>query len=70
MTMRSLKLSSTTANRAVSGPDIAMPIPNATAPGHVDCLGAADQHPLWIAAAQGAGSTEREVIDDRNRPTF
>jgi hypothetical protein len=41
----------------------------AHAPGHVDRLAAADQHPFRIAAAQDAGSAEREVIDDRNRPS-
>jgi hypothetical protein len=34
---------------------------------HVDRVGTADQHFLRIAAAQSAGSAERQTIDDGNR---
>jgi len=50
-------------------PEIAGHAAAAHVPGHVDRFGTADQHLLRIAAAQGAGSAERKVIDDRNRPS-
>ncbi len=52
-----------------ANPEFSGHAPAAHAPGHVDRLGAADQHLLRVAPAQGAGSAEREVIDDRNRPS-
>jgi len=50
-------------------PELAGHAPAAHAPGHVNRLGAADQHLFRIAAAQRTGSAERKVIDDRNRPS-
>src|SRR6266478_6867548 len=49
--------------------DFAVHTPAAHAPRHVDRLGAADQHFLRIAAAQGTGSAERQMIDDGNGPS-
>ena len=52
-----------------ANPKLAGDTPAADAPGHVDRLGAADQHFFRIAAAQRAGSAERQMIDDANRPS-
>lgn len=43
--------------------------PAAHGPGHVDRLGAADQHLFRITAAQRAGAAEWQMIDDGDRPS-
>src|SRR5438876_3696812 len=49
---------------APANSDLACRTPAAHAPRQVD--GLRDQHFLRIAAAQGTGSAERQMIDDRN----
>jgi hypothetical protein len=52
-----------------ANPELASDAPAAHALCHVDRLGAADQHFLRIAATQGAGSAERQMIHKGNRPS-
>ena len=49
---------------APANSDLACRTPAAHAPRQVDGLRAGDQHFLRIAAAQGTGSAERQMIDD------